>query len=828
MFVAEGTLIDDRYEVISSIGMGGMGVVYEAKQLALGRVVALKLLSCASSDFKEEVARFEREAYILSRLRHVNIVQFYAFGIWQNFPYIAMERISGVSLQKRLVQNEPLPTAQIVDYAMQICAGLEHAHLHSVFHRDIKPSNIIISTTAEGKDVVKLIDFGLAKLVGCSVQKLTQTNSTIGSVIYMSPEQCVGKKADARSDIYSLGCLLYHCFTGEPPYSADNAIAVMFQQTNEPVQTCSHWAELPEAVQCIIARCMSKEPAQRYQTCSAVRDDLVRLSQVDLDVTQPPPASRTKISNVGAMSSLWANLRSNFVPAMVIGTLCLAVAFYFVAPDHTLTKTKNKAASTEINETHQETLARFVRHKGVPVADAESVKELTNALHHCAQNPAFDPNVLLAGYDRLLNYFEKEKDGTNFRVAAREALQSKRTTNGRLYTSILERYHRSCQQVGLELPLVNELEQSLTKFPTISLSTKTELSLLLAHDYFRLGREKEAISILDKIEPVTDSQRALTTELRRFYQEAAGLVFDINQRRKNNQSAADSVIDLTSVHLDLGDWERALGVVQTEMLRKTANNEYDLLRLRLKLAEAYMRMMDYQKAEVILSTILKPLEDGIAIPDRPRANALYTETVHRLSFCYLRAARYAELAHLGDRWAQHRDASAECQENLPEEIDLRRAIAHRHLGHLSEAEKVCKSVSTHTGSSLPVTSANYCYQTYAATANGALACVYYRQGNYKAALTHARIGVDLNTKCGNTINCALDRLILMQCLQKLNRTTEASMVKEAALKQLQGVSDDTLRASAYLCDDVVSLSSATSRPLLFKTSTTDLDSNLSH
>ncbi len=348
MFVAEGTLIDDKYEVICSIGMGGMGVVYEARQLALGRVVALKLLSFVSSDFKEEVARFEREAYILSRLQHINIVQFYAFGIWQDFPYIVMERISGVSFQKRLAKNEPLPTTQILDYAIQICAGLEHAHLHSIFHRDIKPSNIIISTTSEGKDVVKLIDFGLAKLVGCSVQKLTQTNTALGSVMYMSPEQCVGKKADARSDIYSLGCLLYHCFTGEPPYSADNAIAVMFQQTNEPVQTCSHWTELPEAVQCIIARCMSKEPAQRYQTCSAVRDDLVRLSQVVLHITQPPPVSRTKISNVGAMSSLWANLRSNCVPAMVISALCLAVAFYFVAPDHTPTKTKNGSSGRRV------------------------------------------------------------------------------------------------------------------------------------------------------------------------------------------------------------------------------------------------------------------------------------------------------------------------------------------------------------------------------------------------------------------------------------------------------------------------------------------------
>ncbi len=814
MFIAEGTLIDDRYEVITSIGMGGMGVVYEAKQLALDRVVAFKLLSFVSSDFREEVARFEREAYILSRLQHVNIVQFYAFGIWQNFPYIVMERIFGVSLQKKLAKNEPLPTAKIIDYAEQICAGLQHAHSHSVFHRDVKPSNVIISNSLEGNDVLKLIDFGLAKLADSGVQKLTQTNTTLGSVMYMSPEQCVGNKADARSDIYSLGCVLYHCFTGEPPYCADNAIAIMFQQTNEPVETCRRWTELPEPVQAIIARCMFKDPAQRYQSCSAVRDDLTRLAQVDLHAAAPSVVSRPNVPFISTMIRSGAKF-GTVVPIMLLSAICLAMTFYFVTQDHTLAKTEGKATSTGVVETHKEMLTRFVRHAELPVASRASAKQLSDALHHCAQDATINPNVLLMGYQRLLVYYQNEKDSSKLRSVARDALYNcRRATDGYLYSNILIIYHRSCDEVGCGLSLSNELECVLMKFPEIEMGTKTELSLLLASDHLRLGNEKDAKAILDKIEPVRKDHRDATAKLRQACQKVTALVGGIQKRRQNHQGAVESVVSLSSVYLELGDPRKAISVLQAEMPRTTENTDHDLLRLRLRLAGAYMSMGDYEKAEVILGTILKPLEEGIGRPDWPHVSDEYSETAYFLCFCYLRVGRYAECADLGDRWAQHRNPSAQYP-SLREEVDVRRANAYRHVGRFSDAEKIYKAIAVHTDLSLPGAPENYEFLTYAAMANSGLACIYYHQASYDAALKHAEIAVKIHAKTGNALNGGLDRLILMQCLEKLNRTAEALVVKEAALKQLRDTPNGRLRSFAYMCDDIVSLDSVTSRPLLF-------------
>lgn len=219
MLPVAGTLIDDRYEIRRTIGCGGMGVVYEAYQHGLERNVALKLLTASCNQDALDLARFEREALTLSKLRHPNVVQFYAYGIWQNMPYIAMELLHGHSLQENLSRNEPMQPNEALRILIEVCEALNYAHAKGIFHRDIKPSNVIL---ADGGGTAKLIDFGLARLVSTApMQKLTQTGMAIGSVLYMSPEQCAGRPADARSDIYSLGCVMHHCLTGVPPFSGD-------------------------------------------------------------------------------------------------------------------------------------------------------------------------------------------------------------------------------------------------------------------------------------------------------------------------------------------------------------------------------------------------------------------------------------------------------------------------------------------------------------------------------------------------------------------------------------------------------------------------------
>jgi serine/threonine protein kinase len=279
MFVSSGTVIDGKYEVRRAIGSGGMGVVYEAYQQDMDRMVALKLLTAVDED-PEEYSRFLREARVLNQLSHPNIVQFYAYGVWQGCPYIAMEEVHGQSLHQLIVDSDTgIDPALAFEIAIQICDGLESAHSQSLIHRDIKPSNIILTTkTDSGAGAVpkvKLIDFGLARMTGVeAAQKITKTGVAIGSVNYMSPEQCVGKAVDARTDIYSLGCVLYQCLIGEPPFAADNGVAVMFQHLQEPISSAVGWNRLSTQQQQVIAKCLAKNVKHRYQSVSELAQDL--------------------------------------------------------------------------------------------------------------------------------------------------------------------------------------------------------------------------------------------------------------------------------------------------------------------------------------------------------------------------------------------------------------------------------------------------------------------------------------------------------------------------------------------------------------------------
>jgi len=334
MLITEGSLIDGKFQIGSTIGHGGMGIVYEAIQLGLDRVVALKLLFNVPEESKDEIVRFEREALILSKLSHINIVQFYAYGTWSGFPYIAMERLAGDSLQKMLAKNAHLSVPKTIEFARQISEGLEHAHAHGIYHRDIKPTNIIITTGPDSRLILKIIDFGLAKLTGSSVQKLTQTNTVLGSVQYMSPEQCTGRSVDHRSDVYSLGCLIYHCLTGDPPYSADNAVAVMFQQVNEPVQNTSGWQRLPNGLQKLVARCMEKEPADRFQSCAELREELIQAAQSDsvvsISSSQNPVAAKADLVNEHFGRKKLPK-KSAAISALAITTVVVAAIVYFSA-----------------------------------------------------------------------------------------------------------------------------------------------------------------------------------------------------------------------------------------------------------------------------------------------------------------------------------------------------------------------------------------------------------------------------------------------------------------------------------------------------------------
>ena len=268
--ITEGTIVS-HYRVIEKIGAGGMGEVYLAEDTELDRRVALKFLPphlCLDDDCR---ARFKRESQAAARLNHPNIVTIHEVCEYQGRPYFAMQHLEGQSLRD-LLKGKSLALDRLIEMAIQLCDGLAAAHGKNIVHRDIKPSNIVID--AYGRP--KLLDFGLAAIVGG--EHLTRTGSTLGTVGYMSPEQIKGKDVDHRSDLFSLGVVLYELLAGRAPFGRDSEVATMQAILNEvPDPLAKYRSAVPEELQRTVSKLLEKDPSMRYQTATGVISDLKRL-----------------------------------------------------------------------------------------------------------------------------------------------------------------------------------------------------------------------------------------------------------------------------------------------------------------------------------------------------------------------------------------------------------------------------------------------------------------------------------------------------------------------------------------------------------------------
>ncbi|MGC2047308.1 MAG: serine/threonine-protein kinase [Gallionella sp.] len=272
-----------RYEVLGELGQGAMGVVYKARDPLIDRVVAIKTINLALAlDEKEEFEnRFYQEAKAAGRLSHPNIVTIYDVGKNGDVAYIAMEFLEGRELRDIMDDGGLLPIDQVLDIVAQVAQGLAYAHEHDIVHRDVKPSNVML---VRGKHV-KITDFGIARMPSSAVQ--TQTGMVLGSPKYMSPEQVMGKTIDQRSDIFSLGVMLYEMLTGQAPFNGDNVNAIMYQTLNaipSPPSTLN--PEVPEMINFIVAKALAKKAEDRYQNAMdfsvdlrACRETLPRTSQ---------------------------------------------------------------------------------------------------------------------------------------------------------------------------------------------------------------------------------------------------------------------------------------------------------------------------------------------------------------------------------------------------------------------------------------------------------------------------------------------------------------------------------------------------------------------
>ncbi|MBI3480995.1 MAG: serine/threonine protein kinase [Nitrosomonadales bacterium] len=260
-----------RYEVLGELGQGAMGVVYKAKDPLIDRVVAIKTINLGlAMDEKEEYeGRFYQEAKAAGRLNHPNIVTIYDVGKSGDIAYIAMEFLEGRELRDILNDEALLPVDQALSIVAQVAQGLAYAHEHDIVHRDVKPSNIMVIRDGH----VKITDFGIARMASASVR--TQTGMVLGSPKYMSPEQVMGRTIDQRSDVFSLGVMLYEMLTGQAPFNGENVNAIMYQTLNSvPPQPSMLNAAVPEMVNFIVAKALAKKVEDRYQNAKDLAVDL--------------------------------------------------------------------------------------------------------------------------------------------------------------------------------------------------------------------------------------------------------------------------------------------------------------------------------------------------------------------------------------------------------------------------------------------------------------------------------------------------------------------------------------------------------------------------
>jgi serine/threonine-protein kinase len=340
-----GTKLDGKYEILSVLGTGGMGVVYKGKQDLMDRIVAIKMLLAHHLNDTHSVKRFLHEGKATCKLKHPHIITVYDYGVSpQGQPYIVMDFLDGVPLSDQIRKEGQIGVDRSMSIFKQSALALEHAHSQGVIHRDLKPSNIVLIDFDGNKDYVKVVDFGVAKLIedaGTELQRLTQMGEVCGSPVYMSPEQCQGMQLDPRSDIYSMGIVMYETLTNKLPLLGKTLVETMHKHIMEaptPFSESRPDLYIPERVEQVIFKALSKNPDDRQQSMKELATEIDMAipkrgksftisSFSETERPQKPPADNKKVAA--------------FAVAVVIGVLAIGGVIGFFA-----LQSQNKPAPT--------------------------------------------------------------------------------------------------------------------------------------------------------------------------------------------------------------------------------------------------------------------------------------------------------------------------------------------------------------------------------------------------------------------------------------------------------------------------------------------------
>ncbi len=274
--------VGGRYEVLELLGQGGMGAVYKVNHQALNKIFALKALNPGVMTDEKALRRFDAEAKAVGNLSSPYLIQVHDYGLTDSgTPYLVLDYVEGTNLADEIKKLGHIEEKRVLEIFSKVCEGLDHAHHNKIVHRDLKPSNIMLTKDEKGNEIPKVVDFGIAKRQAAE-NSLTQTGEVFGTPLYMSPEQCMGKPIDNRTDIYSLGCVMYEALSGSPPLYGQNPIETVFRHINDtptPLRKqCKDWVVSPELEQ-IVMSCLEKDPTRRPTNASEIQENLKRISQ---------------------------------------------------------------------------------------------------------------------------------------------------------------------------------------------------------------------------------------------------------------------------------------------------------------------------------------------------------------------------------------------------------------------------------------------------------------------------------------------------------------------------------------------------------------------
>lgn len=329
-----GTIVDNRYQLLENVGSGGSSTVYRARDRDSGRVLALKLLHSHFVTDQLIVDRFKREAETSKLLRHPNVVDVESWAVSESGQvYMTEEFVEGISLQDAIAESGWLSVDLTLAVAAQICSGLAAAHEMGVVHCDLKPGNIMLTRSPEGMLIVKVLDFGIAKIMpvtGDTVLRLTQSGNMQGSLLYMSPEQCLDEDLDGRSDVYSLACVLYESLTGKPPLCSRTAFETMnlhLTAMPAPLSTARTDLRWPDKLEGVLSRACAKKPKDRYQSMAEFQSALKKVIDLPTEIEWPERwTARSERIDADLKLGMNSKLVSSVEPKVIVAVVDPQVA----------------------------------------------------------------------------------------------------------------------------------------------------------------------------------------------------------------------------------------------------------------------------------------------------------------------------------------------------------------------------------------------------------------------------------------------------------------------------------------------------------------------